>query len=115
MEWLEGTGITFPKKIDAWFVTELIRPKMNYLLMVARSGSEFYYSLRYWSPEGTPWTKPQLIKDRDFMGRIQALISQRDKFPQAFAQRDDFHIDAFYVDADDLPEIKEIEGEEIPP
>lgn len=114
MFWHEGTGITLPKKIDDWFVTELIRPKMAYLLMVVRSGKEFYYSLRYWKGAETPWTTPQLIKDRDFIGRVQAFISKRDGYPQAFAQRNDFRIDCFYVNAGDLPEIKEIEKEAPP-
>lgn len=113
--WRKGNSLVFDKKIDDWFVTELIRPKMAYLLMVFLSEKKFYYALRYWRGAETPWTKPKLIDSPDFLKKVQTFISQRDKYPQAFVQKTDFIIDCSWINANDLEEIKKIEGEEKPP
>lgn len=108
--WHRGEPLKFNKKIDDFFITELIRPKMKYLLCVFLSEGKYYYSLRYWKGAETPWTPPKLIDNEEFLKKVLAFISNRDKYPQAFVQEDDFTIQPFWINADDLEEVQDIES-----
>lgn len=112
--WNKGTPIKFHKKIDDFFGLEMIRPKNNYFIMFIRSGEELYYTIRYWKGADTPWMPAKLVTNDETRNKVFSLLSQRDKFPNSFAQVDDYTIQSYYINPEDLEEIKEIEKENPP-
>lgn len=114
--WNKGTPLEFSHDIDRFFVTELIRPKMKYLLVVFLSQGSLYYALRYWKGSETPWTKPAKISSQKFADNsdLQCFVSKRDGYLQGFVRRGTRVIQHFWINPDDVPEIKEIEGNNNP-
>lgn len=115
--WHYGQPLIFDKKIDDWSLRELIRPKMDYLMLVFISENKLYYSLRYWKGAQTPWTTPQLVSNMPYQGQVQALVSIRSasrNYLQIAVQLTDNRIDMLWINPGDLKEIQDIEGQDPP-
>lgn len=116
--WHYGQPLVFDKKINDWFLSELIRPKMDYLLMVFLSENKIYYSLRYWKGADTPWTTPQLVSNMPYQGKVQSFVSISSHgkgFLQIAVKLTDNRIDMIWINPADLEEIKELEKEDKDP